>query len=92
MYTNVVFSDSNSVLFIKVSLFQGVLFKKGFTVYTRMRVGRLCSVPTCMPGKLCAQQAVNGSVNLPYSFINKFLVLVKTLTHFSFSSPYPNTL
>jgi len=27
-----------------------------------------------MPGKLCTQQAVNGSVNLPYSFINKLFV------------------
>ena len=27
MFTNVVFGDSNSVLFIKVSLFQGVLLR-----------------------------------------------------------------
>ena len=33
MHTNVVFGDSNSVLFIKVSLFQGVLLR-GVPLYT----------------------------------------------------------
>ena len=38
MYSNVVYGDSNSVLFINVSIFQNVLLRQGSTVCSNITI------------------------------------------------------